>query len=822
MKQLLSLITSLLFSFYTFAQITGTVTSTKSETLPVVSVYINNTYIGTTTNEDGNYTLDVSKTGEYTIAFQYLGYKTLKKKITINKLPYTLNVSLVEEDISLGEVLINSEENPANQIIRNTIAKRKANLEQTENYTSNFYSRGLIKIKDAPEKILGQELGDLGGGLDSTRSGIIYLSETISKIEHKAPNRLKEKIMASKVSGNDNGFSFNNAGDVNYNFYENAIDLEGKAVSPVATNAFSYYRYKLDGVFYDDKGNLINKIKITPKRKNDAAFSGYIYIVEDQWSLYAVDVTITGLQVQVPAIDLFTIKQTFSFSETDNVWAKISQTLDFKLSIFGIKSNGRFTCVFSDYNFNPVFSEEKKSREILSFEDNSNKKDSIFWQTKRPVPLTNEEESDYVKKDSIQLVKKSQPYMDSVDTAKNKFKLGDFLGGYSYQNSTKKTRFSISSPISKLNFNTIQGFNGTVDFNFIKNYDENYSQRFNTKASINYGEADNRLRANGSIRYQFNNKNRRNISFSGGIKTEQFNASLTDLETVNPLYSLLAEKNFLKIYDKSFAEIKYSQELFNGFHIYSGIGYQRRKALFNNTYQAWSPKANREYTSNNPLNPLAYNIASFDTHNILKLKIDARINFEQDYYSYPNGKFNSPSTKYPTVYLGYQKGFGATNVNNNFDLFEARLYQKIDLGNKGNLRYYAKGGVFANAENIAFMDFHHFTGNQTNITLDGSYLGRFKNLSYYGLSTNNNYTEAHLEHNFNGYILNKIPLLNKLNFNLVVGANLAATKNNKPYNEFSIGIENIGWGKFRFLRIDYVRSYQSGFIDDAFMFGFSF
>jgi len=434
-----------------FAQITGTVVSEKNETLPVVSVYIDNTYIGTTTNEEGNYTLDIDKTGTYTIVFQYLGFKTLKKKITVDSLPFTLNATLAKEDISLGEVVINSEENPALQIIRNTIAKRKENLAQTENYTANFYSRGLIKIKDAPEKILGQEIGDLGGGLDSTRSGIIYLSETISKLQHQAPNRLKEKIIASKVSGNDNGFSFNNAGDVNYNFYENNIEIEGKAVSPIATNAFNYYRYKLDGVFYDDKGNLINKIKLLPKRKNDAAFSGYVYIVEDQWSLYAVDVSITGTQVQVPPVDFFKIKQTFSYSDLDKVWAKISQTLDFDYGLFGIKGDGKFTCVFSDYNFNAAFPEEKKSREILSFEENSNKKDSIYWETKRPVPLTIEESNDYTKKDSIQIVKKSQPYLDSVDRVRNTFKLGNILGGYDYQNSTKKTRFSISSPLSKLN-----------------------------------------------------------------------------------------------------------------------------------------------------------------------------------------------------------------------------------------------------------------------------------------------------------------------------------------------------------------------------------
>lgn len=822
MKYVLSSITVFFFFAFSFAQINGKVSSTTGEALPFVSVYLDNTYIGTTTNEDGNYVLDITKTGDYTIVFQYLGYKTLRKKVSIDRFPFILNTTLVEEDISLQEVVINSEENPAIQIIKNTIAKREEHLEKTENYRANFYSRGLIKIKDAPEKILGQEVGDLGGALDSTRSGIIYLSETISKLEHQAPNRLKEKIIASKVSGNDNGFSFNNARDVNYNFYENTIDIEGKAVSPIASNAFNYYRYKLDGVFYDDKGNLINKIELTPKRKNDAAFSGYIYIVEDQWSLYAVDVNITGLQVQVPPIDLFTIKQTFSYSETDNLWAKISQTLDFNLAIFGIKANGRFTGVFSEYDFNPQFEEKNFTREILSFEALSNKKDSIYWDTKRPVPLTKEEVTDYVKKDSIQLVKKSQPYLDSVDRANNKFKFGNILGGYSYQNSAKNTRFNISSPISQPSFNTVQGFNSTVELNYRKRYDENYSRSFSVNTNVNYGEADDRLRVDGSLRYQFNNKTRPILSLSGGIKTEQFNPNLSDLPLLNSFYSLLAEKNFLKIYDKSYAKISYSQELFNGFHLYSNLSYERRKALFNTTDQAWSPKADRQYTSNNPLNPIAYNVAAFNTHNILKLNVESRINFAQEYLSYPNGKFNMPSSNYPTLYLGYEKGFGATTSDYNFDLFKVRLYQSLSLGAKGNFKYYTKAGIFANADNIAFMDFHHFNGNQTNITTDGNYLGRFKNLSYYGLSTNNNYAEAHLEHSFNGYIMNKIPLLNKLNFNLVIGANVAATKTNKPYNEFSVGLDNIGYGKLRFLRIDYVRSYQSGFVNDAFMFGFSF
>ncbi|WP_452223053.1 DUF5686 and carboxypeptidase regulatory-like domain-containing protein [Lacinutrix chionoecetis] len=820
MKKSLLLLAFLSIYNFSFAQITGNITSNEGETLPFVNVYVDNTYTGTTTNDDGNYVLDVSGTGEYTIVFQYLGFKTLKKTVLIEAFPFVLNATLQEENLTLSEVVINSEENPANQIIRNTIAKRKAVLEKLSEYKANFYSRGLIKIKDAPEKVFGRDVGDLGGGLDSTRSGIFYLSETISKIEYQKPRRLKETIMASKVSGDDSGFSFNNATDVNYNFYNNTFDLGNTVISPIADYAFNYYKYKLEGVFYDDNNNLINKILITPKRDNDAAFSGYIYIVEDQWLIYATDVTITGKRTGIPLIDLLTLKQTFSYSETDNIWALISQTIDFKYGLFGITGEGRFTAVYSDYDFTPEFSDKNFTREILSFEENSNKKDSTFWDTKRPVPLTNEEAKDYIRKDSIQLVKESKPYLDSIDRENNTFKLGNLLGGYSYQNSHKDYRFSIESPLKNISFNTVQGWNGNVDVRFRKQYDE-FRRYLNITTNINYGEADDRLRATAAASFKFNNINDRFISLYGGVKTEQFNSANPISKLENMVSSLLFEDNYMKLYDKSFIQGQYFQELFNGFRLNSTLAFERRKALVNNSDYVTIDENGDSYTSNNPLDETDFTSKPFNTHNIAKLNVEATINFAQDYLSYPTGKFNIPNRKYPTLSLAYEKGFAATNTNYNFDQFKARLRQRVDMDNKGEFEYNVLGGVFTNADNIAFMDYYHFNGNQTNVKLDGSYLSAFKNLPYYALSTNNSYAKLHAEHRFNGYILNKIPLLNKLNFNLIMGVNAAITAENKPYSEYSIGVDNIGFGKFRFLRLDYVRSYQSGFINDAVLFGIS-
>ena len=817
-KKLLSLV-FIFFSAVASTQVVGTITNASNEPLPFVNILIENTYKGTTSNDDGYYELNISKPNTYTIVYSYLGYKAVKKTVTINKFPYEINISLDAESVSLGEVVINSEDNPANSIMRQVIAKRKENLEKINSYKADFYSRGLIKIEDAPEKILGQEVGDLGGGLDSTRTGIIYLSETISKIQYLRPDKLKEKITASKVSGNSSGFSFNNAIDVDYNFYNNTVEFGNEIISPLANNAFSYYRYKLEGVFYDDRGNLINKINVIPKRENDPVFSGNIYIVEDQWTLYALELDITGVQARIPAADILSLKQTFSFSEEDNIWALISQSLDFKYGIFGIKGDGRFTAVYSNYEFNQPLTRKDFGREIVAFADQANKKDSLFWNTIRPVPLTLEERTDYIKKDSIQLVKESKPYLDSIDREQNTFKVLGILG-YTYQDSQKDIRLGFDIPISQVSFNTVQGYTVNADVFFTKDYDD-FNRFFTANANVEYGFSDDRLRATGSLTYKFNNTSRRFLTLSGGVQVEQFNSSNPITEIENSIATLFFEENYMKLYERLFMQINYSEELFNGLHLFTGVSYENRNALVNTSDQTFYPKRNKVYFSNNPLDPTS-TVAPFQNHNIVKLNVSARINFDQEYLSYPDRKVNISNEKFPTLVLGYEKGLGATNSNYNFDQIKARLSQSLNVADKGRFSYNLRAGKFFNADDIAFMDFQHFNGNQINVSRKGNYTDVFNNLGYYDLSTNNSYLEMHAEHDFNGYILGKIPLLNKLNFNLIIGAHNLSIPDRSPYQEYTIGLDNIGWGKWRFLRFDYIRSYQSGFQSDAILFGLKF
>lgn len=803
------------------AQIVGKITDSDGNSLSNVNIYIQGSYIGTTSNDDGNYSLKASDPKEYSISFQYLGFKTQNKNIKPSSFPFILNVTLEEETTSLDEVVLNTSEDPAYRIIRKTIEFRKKNLEKLNAYTADFYSRGIWQVKNIPEKILGQEVGDFDGSLDSTRTGIVYLSETISEIAYQKPEKFTEKIIASKVSGNDNGFSFNSAQSANFSFYENTVTLNAPLVSPIANNAFSYYIYKLEGVFYEGS-KLINKILVIPKRINDRVWQGYIYIAEDDWELYGVDLNTTGDAIQIPFVENLIVKQNYKFDAKEDFWVKISQSIDFEFGLMSMKGEGGFIAVYSNYDFKPGFTKKSFTNQVLSFEPQANKKDSIYWKGVRPVPLSDLELTDYIKKDSLQHLRKTKPYLDSLDAKSNKISILSPLFGYSFTNSYKQYTVGYEGPLKNINFNTVQGWNAQAGLFYSKWYDENETNTLYGRIDANYGIAEDRLRFSGRIVRNFNWTNKLNFSLIGGSELKQFNESEPISPLINSISTLFFERNYIKHYELNYGRLGYSQEIFNGLHLYANFGYENRKPVFNNTNYVMIPNKDVSYTSNNPLDPTDFDNASLTEHNIIKTRLIARINFAQKYFSNPDMKFNIGEAKYPQLFLYVENGASIKDKNYDYTHVGARLNQTLSLGNKGRLDYNLRGGSFINGDGISFIDYKHFNGNQTRVGTSPNYTNVFNIMPYYNFSTNKSYFEGHFEHDFKGWILGKIPRINRLNFNLIIGAHLLSSADNKPYQEVSLGIDNIGVGKFKLLRLDYVRSFHNGGNDGAFVFGLKF
>lgn len=798
------------------AQIKGKIFDKDNNPLAYVSVSIDGSYQNTSSNVKGEYLIDVAKEGGYTLVFTMLGYKTQYQYVQVNTLPYTLDVKLEDEIYQIEQIEITSSENPANRIIRQAIKNKKINSSKQDKYTADFYSKGFFKVEEVPKKIFGMKIES--DNLDSLGNGIIYLSETVSKITVQKPNKLKEHIIASRVSGESNGFSFNTAEETDVDLYENYVDFGAMLVSPIADNAFKYYKYNLVDFFYDQYQNIVYRIDVQPKRDIDPVFEGTIYIVEDQYAIYGAELNVKGYRINQEIIENLKLTQQFEYNKKDNRRVKTSQIFDVMASIFKIKLRGTFSYVFSNYNFVDTFEKNTFTAEKRSFEKDANKKDELYWQTKRPIPLTEEETIDYIKKDSISLIKQSKTYLDSIDKRSNRFEPLSIFTGYSYNNTYKGYGIRYDG-ISDVTFNTVQGWTFQTALKYSKQNKEKGSL-FTTSVNFNYGLAEDRLRFWINVNYRFNKINYATVSLSAGVKAVQYNSYEPISPLVNSISTLFFKDNYMKLYNKEFVKIGYQQQFVAGLKLHTDFEYANRKALQNNTHHSII-KYSKPYTSNNPLDK--YNDAiAFSENSIFKTNIALEYNFVQQYISRPNERIYIDSEKYPQIRLLYQKGF-ANSSSVNYDYLEFKSKYQRNFANKGTLGTTFKMGKFFNNQEMLFVDYKHFNGNQTHYNSEGWVLNNFNLLPYYSRSTNDSFAELHTEYHLDGFLTNRIPLFNKLRWNLVAGYHLLSTPNYKPYQEFSIGLNNIGYGIYRFLRIDYVRAYNgTHFTNHALMFGLTF
>ena len=425
------------------------------------------------------------------------------------------------------------------------------------------------------------------------------------------------------------------------------------------------------------------------------------------------------------------------------------------------------------------------------------------------MPLTTEEELDYVRKDSLQTIRASKVYLDSVDRENNRFKFGNLIVGYAHANSYKQLFWSISSPLSTIQLNTVQGFFGQSEFAIRKNFDEDGNRWIRGNVIASYGLGDKRFRPVAGVTYQFNRTNFAKIALSGGVYNEQYDRAEPISNTLNALYTIYFRRNFQKIYERQFIDLDAEMELFNGVFAYLSSSYEQRVALTNTTDYSFFYRETRTFTSNNPLASDDFSPA-FPTHPAFKAGLSLRLRPNQKYISYPGRKFNLGS-KWPDIWLHYEKaipvrsGESITAPSPSYDFLALEVEKRdIGLGMLGETSFRVEAGQFFNTDNLYFMDFRHFNGNQTLFSNPQTFLEGFFMLPYYELSTSEFYLEGHYQHAFEGFLLDRIPGIRKLGLTSVLSAKYLYTAADNPYMELAFGIDRLGFRAFRFLRVDAV------------------
>ena len=259
-------------------------------------------------------------------------------------------------------------------------------------------------------------------GVDSSGKGIVYLSESVSKIASQQPDKFKMEVTSSRVSGSGSfGFTF----PAFISFYQNNVTIfENKLnprgfVSPIADGALGFYKYKYLGSFWED-GKEINSILVTPRRSYEPLFSGIMNITEGDWRIHSVDLLLTK-KAQLQILDTLQITQ-FYVPVNKDVWRVKNQLLYFDFNQFGIDAVGNFVNVYSDYKIGPKFPKKFFDNVVIKYDTGLNKKPKAYWDSTRPVPLEREEVLDYEVKDSLYEIHKEDTVLTQhqVDSLKKK------------------------------------------------------------------------------------------------------------------------------------------------------------------------------------------------------------------------------------------------------------------------------------------------------------------------------------------------------------------------------------------------------------------
>lgn len=769
--------------------ISGTITDPAGRGIPFASVYIKGSTTGTSANNEGEYRLRLTG-GSGELVFSAIGYRQQVRAAEPGA-GGTLDVTLTPEIYTMKDVVIREGgEDPAYEIIRRAIRKRKDHLQEVSSYSADVYIKGLQRLLEAPRKFLGRDVEKTtrSMGLDSNRTGILYLSESRSKLSYLRPDRYREEMVASRVSGNNQAFSFNRATDLMVNLYENYSRWEGLTtrplISPIADQALFYYRYLLLGTTVEN-GVLINKIQVIPRRNSDPVFRGIIYILEDSWRIHSADLSVRK-EAGINFVDNLRIFQSF-YPAGGQTWMPNTVRLDFTGGLFGFRFSGYYMAVYSNYDLAPGL-DKRDFAETLRITRDVGKKDTGYWDQVRPVPLTAEEEADYLKKEALAARRDSRAYLDSADREYNRFRPLRFIAGsgHHYRNRARNESYHFSSLLNSVFYNTVEGWGLNYRVSYVKRTDTLLNRQLRLAATARYGASAGKLHAHvqGSVP-----AGDHVIGFQAGSDVTDINDLGTISQLGNTINSLLYERNYLKLYQTNFAGISLSSRLAGGLRGQAALDWADRKALVNTTDYRWRDDPGSDFTSNNPFVP-GSDVPLFPRNQALTFRGRLTYDFSNAYVTYPTGRYYVPS-RYPKVGLSYTRGIsGILGSDVDLELLEMDVSRSgIPLGMYGKTDFHVAAGMFLNRGRLFYTDMRHFAGNQTRAFEPRA--NGFLLLPYYTFSIDDKFLEAHLRHDFSGFILNKVPLLRKLRLREIVAFNYLANPLLPDYKEAAIGLEHM-------------------------------
>jgi len=800
LQRLLPIIAFALCALHAAAQttrVTGVVKDVATgEPLPFTSVAFVDSRIATTTDIDGKYAFDTYYATD-SLRASCVGYRPLTIPVERDE-AQTIDFVLESSQAELPEVVVIYKENSAfailRQVIRNKAVNNRAKLTAYEYESYNKVEFDLNNItEEFKKKKLFKGLDFIFDYVDTTTrkpSLPIFMTETLSEVYYRQePRTRREIIKGNRVSGVENESITQFMGDMyqNVNIYENYLDLFGKNfTSPIADGGKAHYDYLLVDSNWVGR-NWCYLIRFSPKHRQQLCFTGEMWINDTSFAVRRIE---GGIEpgTNVNFVQELRVRQEYE-EVAHEVWMLTRDEMLADLNPVrdtGEVSRrpfqgfyGRRTATYRDFVINkPREDAFYKGMSEVVVDTDPLSLSADWWDTHRHEQLSKRENDIYHMVDTMKTVPRFKTYLDIITTVVTGYyvtgpvEIGPYFNIFSF-NPVEGPRFRVGARTSNA-----------------------FSRRVEYEGFLAYGLKDREFKYGIGGRGFITKEPRQLWGANYAHDIEQLGQSTNAFRQDNLFSSAFRRtpNNKLTMVDEY--RLSYEREWFQGFSTTLLL-----------RYRTLSPRGDLEYLR--AQEPLSLGPVAVPSIRTAEVAVNTRFAFREKHVS---GTFRRVSlgTSYPVVELHAAYGIPRLLLSDyEYLKLVLRLSHRVPTGALGNFRYAVEGGGIQGTLPYPLLIIH--PGNETFYYDDAAY-----NTMNYFEFISDRYASLWAEQHFDGYFLNRIPLLRRLKWREVLGAkvlvgdldgrhqdellllDLMSKLNGTPFVEASAGIENI----FKCLRVD--------------------
>ncbi|HEY4289752.1 MAG TPA: DUF5686 family protein [Puia sp.] len=795
----------------------GSVKDSAAQTaLNNASITIKGLRGGARSNSDGHFRINTSQRA-IDVVISSVGYNTLSlhlDSIPSEEIVFSLSRKFKE---LTGALVKNKRQkyrnkgNPAVELIRQVIDHKNQNRMEAYKFASyNKYEKLVVyvdKLNDSKmsnNKLLKPyhflvENSDTAK-LEGRRLSPVYLEETYSDNYYRQrPEKTKSIITGKKKVDygeliDMQGISmYLNRLYQDFNVYDNNISVfTNLFLSPIADIAPTFYMYFIEDTTMIN-GHPLVRLSFRPRNPNDLLFRGTMWITLDgNYSIQKLRLLVSS-GINFNFVREMHIDQDFTQQPDGRYLLTRSDVLgDFGINKKGTGLFGERVVNFINFKTNQPLADSLFKGAPTVVEDSAEAKKDSFWVAYRGDTLSRTESKTYANVDSLKNMKSFKRLVDWSTL---------LLAGY------KQAGWAEIGPASTFySFNPVEGFR----LRFGGRTTTHFSTRFYSEAYAAYGFKDQKWKYFLSGTYSLNNKSvygfpQHYVRVSYQKETEIPGQSLQFVQEDNFLLSFKRGNNDKWIYNNNF-RVQYMKEFQN--HLSYNFGFR---------WWEQTPAGTIAYVKGNTGDSI---------QQMTTTELSGEIRWAPHEQFYIGKLYRVPIiNKYPIIDFRWTTGVkGLFRGQYNYQNLDLNFYKRFYESWLGYTDVTLDFGYIIGKVPFPLADVHH--ANQTYAYQMQSY-----NLMNFLEFVSDHYATAYIDHYFNGFFFNKIPLLKKLKWREVIEAKILygglraendPAKNpdqvkfpltngqlqtyrlgSTPYIEAGFGIANI----FKLVRVDFIERF---------------